>query len=159
MLLLILEDFTHTTKFIKGGIFMSGNYRCSICGKKHVKLWRPFDGTKLICARCAERKQVHDLQYVYVMKTSSDEKSTIPKKVKVSIPKWKIDENGNIPFYFDSSFGDIVHNKTNSFYVKLNNRQATLLVPAILVAEGVFLGGFISPKNELYRKWQNLPTR
>lgn len=34
------------------------NYVCSICGKRNVKLWRPYmDTTPLICAECAEKRQ------------------------------------------------------------------------------------------------------
>ena len=34
------------------------NYVCSICGKRNVKLWRPYmDNAPLICAECAEKRQ------------------------------------------------------------------------------------------------------
>ena len=34
------------------------NYVCSICGKRNVKLWRPYmDTSPLICAECAEKRQ------------------------------------------------------------------------------------------------------
>ena len=34
-------------------------YRCHICGKKGVKLWRPYgDSEPFICATCAEKRQI-----------------------------------------------------------------------------------------------------
>ena len=33
-------------------------YKCSICSRQNVKLWRPYMGTEpLICAKCAEERQ------------------------------------------------------------------------------------------------------
>lgn len=42
----------------------TANYVCSICGKRHVKLWRPYMyASPLICAECAEKRQYPNDEY------------------------------------------------------------------------------------------------
>lgn len=38
---------------------MKENYSCACCGRKNIKLWRPYGySSPLICATCAEKSKV-----------------------------------------------------------------------------------------------------
>lgn len=39
---------------------MKDTYRCAICGRSNVKLWRPYLDTKpIICTKCAEERLIY----------------------------------------------------------------------------------------------------
>ena len=77
------------------------NYVCSICGKRKVKLWRPYmDTGPLVCAECAEKRQVPQEYEEVIWKRESGDcyiGKTTGKKIPLS--KWKVDEKGCVPSY------------------------------------------------------------
>ena len=75
------------------------NYVCSVCGKRNVKLWRPFSNVApLICAECAEERQTPIMyeEVIWKKKNTGGYKVELTGK-KIKMPKWKVDENGLVP--------------------------------------------------------------
>lgn len=64
-------------------------YKCSICGRTGVRLWHTMRMENLICAVCAEQRQV-PLDYL-----------SAPDKAS-SRPRWTIADDGTIPSYTSS---------------------------------------------------------
>ena len=112
------------------------NYVCSICGKRNLKLWRPImDTDPLICAECAEKRQT-------------------PRE---SLPKWKVNKDGEVPSYDDLG-------PTDQLIVDLSDVSpsyksvSTSMVPAKPnEKEGFWAYG--SAPEEVHKWWDELPTR
>ena len=144
---------------------MSKEYSCSLCGRKHVKLWRPYmDIEPLICASCAEKLQVprtYDEQ-----EWSSDGEHFIgtPTGKKLPLPKWTVDKEGLVPSYHGPLPKECeVDNRTDQLIVNLKDVHEsyssgeTTLVPAIPDNAGTFWG-YTSVPEYAVKRWQNWPT-
>ena len=143
---------------------MKQPYKCAICGRENVKLWRPYMDTEpLVCATCAEERQT-PLEY--------EEKSWkkkggcylgTPTGKKFPAPKWKVDDRGKIPCRFEPSHnGEVL--KTDQLTVNLIDVSKsyssghTTLVPAVPNEDGEYWG-YTSVPPEYCEWWDNLPTR
>ena len=74
------------------------NYVCSICGKRNVKLWRPYMGTEpLICAECAEKRQSPREYREEVWETNKQLESCTLTITSHPLPNWKVNKKGKIP--------------------------------------------------------------
>ncbi len=144
------------------------NYRCSVCGKEHVKLWRPIgDDDPLMCAECIEKNQsaqeYEKMEWTfnsvggYYVGNSTGE--------MIQGPKWKVDENGEIPDYSRDVVSEKNRSKTKCLMVDISDispRYAfddTMMVPAIPI-DGTDLFYTLPPSdNEAFEWWCELPTR
>ena len=77
-----------------------GEYQCSICGKRNVKLWWPEELERpfFVCADCCEKLQSPCYRF---KKTGTnvhghDKFEAEPTRMQ---PEWKINGEGCIPFY------------------------------------------------------------
>lgn len=137
------------------------NYSCSICGKTNVKLWRPYGhATHLICAECAEKRQVKRTCVVYEWEQHGMVLIGTPTGETIELEEWKIDDEGNIPsqFIYDPNEKKPIE-LIEKLTVYLDNlKNSTLLVPAIKDEKGnfYFLEDVPVDKKECWRK---LPTR
>jgi len=143
---------------------MQKDYKCSICGKHHVKLWRPYMGTyPLICASCAEQRQ-SPKEY--------DEKTWIKKnKGYVGIPtgnklpleKWAINSEGLIPSYEGPGPTTLPLAMTDQLIVDLrdvsenHSSGETTIVPAVPDKNGEFWSYTSVPEKD-NKWWKELPT-
>lgn len=149
----------------QGGNIMN-NYVCSICGKKHVKLWRPYeDTTPLVCATCAEKRQSpREYDECVWKKRSPDHYIGIPTGKKICLKKWKVNKKGKIPSYHGLEPKKLPPTKTDQLIINLNDVSEayssgeTTMIPAIPDENGDFLGYTCVPK-KLRVWWEKLPTR
>lgn len=142
------------------------NYVCSICGKRNVKLWRPYMGTApLICAECAEKRQSPQ-EYEETIWKKSSEKFYTGKFTgkKLSLPKWKVNEAGKVPSYNGPGPEGMPECMTDHLLVDLSDVSTsytsgnTDLIPACPDEDGVFWG-YTSVPEENCKWWEELPTR
>ena len=68
------------------------NYVCSICGKRNVKLWRPYmDTAPLICAEYAEERQSpREYEEKVWSKVGEERFSGKLTGKRLPLPKWKV---------------------------------------------------------------------
>ena len=143
---------------------MKQPYKCAICGRENVKLWRPYMNTEpLVCATCAEERQT-PLEYEEkTWEKKGDCYFGTPTGKMIPLPKWKVDDKGKIP----SSLGpghDGQISLTTLLIVNLKDVSAscrsghTTIVPAVADEDGEFYG-YSSVPQELCEWWDNLPTR
>lgn len=142
------------------------NYVCSICGKRNVKLWRPYMGTSpLICAECAEERQTPQEYDETIWNKEADGfyTGTVTDK-KLPLPKWKVNENGKVPSYFGPGPEGAPESMTDQLIVNLADVStsyssgSTSMVPAAPDADGDFWG-YTSVPEEVCKWWEELPTR
>ncbi len=122
--------------------FFNCDYRCSICGKTDVKLWRLHLYTEpLICATCAEKRQIP------VSRTSKN---------------WLINDSGKIFLRFGPS-SENSNLMTYKLLIDLkdyfNEKESVVvdLIPAIPDNDGDFFG-YSSSTTQVPAWWENLPT-
>lgn len=142
------------------------NYMCSICGKRNVKLWRPYmDTAPLICAECAEKRQT-PCEYEETLWQKEDNgryTGTFTGK-KLPLPKWEVDENGHVPSYQGPGPDGKTRIKTDQLIVDLSDVStsyasgSTSMVVACPDENGDFWG-YTSVPEEACKWWKNLPTR
>lgn len=142
------------------------DYKCSVCGRQGVKLWRPYrDPEPLICARCAEAIQ-SERQYFETTWQEVDGKYVgIVTGNKLILRRWYVDSKGRIPSYLGPTPEGIPpHEKTDMLLVNPKgivdkyNMNEIALNPAIPNEEG----GFFNPDSvpdEAYKKWREIPTK
>lgn len=143
------------------------NYSCSLCGKTNVKLWRPYGhAVPLICAECAEKRQVKRTCVVYEWEIHGVVLIGTPTGGTIELEKWKIDDEGNIPsqFIYDPNAKkpiELIEKLTvylNDLTGNVGFQTSTLLVPAIKDEKGNF---YFSEDVPIDKKegWRKLPTR
>lgn len=139
------------------------NYVCSICGKRNVKLWRPYIGTEpLICAECAEKRQT-PREYEKISWSSAEPSRCTGEFTgkKRRLPKWKVNENGKIPTELGPGPDGKPLTMTNKLSINISDVStayspgSTLMVPAY-PDEG---GEFSSVPLGICEWWDALPTR
>ena len=138
---------------------MKKPYRCAICGREGIKLWRPYlDSEPLVCAKCAEERQAPRLsEEVEWRKEGREDVAHLTGKYYL-LPPWSVDEKGKIPSrYRFLSLTDILCvdlNGVSSIYTS----GETDMIPAIPDEEGYFWG-YTSRPEEKCKWWENLPTK
>ena len=144
---------------------MKKNYVCSICGRKNVKLWRPYiDEEPLICATCAEERQSPREYSECIWERRGGHYIGTPSGRTLLLPKWKVNEYGKIPSYFGPDHSGINKENTNQLIVNLKNVSKaypsgeTIMIPAVPNENDEFLDyNFISKDNYIW--WNALPTK
>jgi len=140
-------------------------YVCSLCGKKNVKLWRPYMCTApLICAECAEKRQsireckdgVWEKDDKYYIKRTNE-------KI-ITLPKWKINEKGKIPSPYGPGPEGLPESMTDQLTIDLSDLPNTCftnevtMVPACPTEDGSEFYGYTSVPDDVCKWWDNLPT-
>lgn len=145
----------------------TNNYKCAICGREHVKLWRPYmDTAPLICATCAEERQSPKTYSEVVWKKNKLKDSYIgtPTKKKIPLPKWIVDDNGKVPSYDGPGPDGTKEIKTDQLIIDLSNEyesyssKNTTMIPAVPYENNNFWG-YTSVPEDLCEWWRTLPTR
>ena len=141
---------------------MSKDYKCTVCGKSGVKLWRPYMRTEpLVCAECAEKRQ-SQMEYDEVI-WKEEGKSYVGKPTgrKMPLEKWKVNEKGKIPNYNGPGPEGIEMEMTDQLIVDLKDygfsSGETTIVSAIPSEEGFW--GYTSVPQDKVEWWEKLPTR
>lgn len=140
------------------------NYVCSICGKQHVKLWRPYQGEKpLVCAECAEKLQSPQEYAEKTWKEASYGYIGIPTGKELPLPKWTVNNDGKIP-----SGGPRPENMpvilTDQLIIDLSHISQdytsgeTTIIPAVPHPIKGFWAYTAVPEKDC-KWWENLPTR
>ena len=146
---------------------MTEQYECAICGRKHVKLWRPYMDTEpLICAICAEERQSPQEYNECTWKQEGDLYVGIPTGKKISLPKWTVDDKGQVPSYDGPRPEGIPNEKTDQLIVDLKDVSEayssgeTTMIPAVPKedSDGGFWG-YTSVPEENCKWWEELPTK
>lgn len=141
-------------------------YRCHICGRKGVKLWRPKgDSEPFICANCAEKRQLRMTYNKRVWLKNSDGTFDGVNIFKwIPLPPWNVNAEGLVPSY-DGPGPDGIHEPSTEkliiFLEKgLSERQygKVELLPAIPHKNGGVWTYAATPE-ECMTWWRNLPTR
>lgn len=144
---------------------MKIEYVCSICGKKNVKLWRPYgDSAPLICAECAEKRQT-PMEYNKVIWRKEDGiyRGEITDE-KIPLPKWKVNEKGKVPSYDGPGPEGQPCCMTDQLIVDLSDVSkayssgSTTMIPACPDEEGDFWCYTVVPE-DVCKWWDELPTR
>lgn len=143
----------------------NNNCVCSICGRKGVKLWRPYMSTRpLICAECAEKRQVpRECDKVIWRKENGQHVGKVTDE-KISLPKWKVDKKGKIPSAFGPGPKGEPESMTDQLLIDLSrdfksySSGRTSMVPACPDEDGDFWG-YTSVPDEVCKWWSELPTR
>lgn len=139
---------------------MYENYFCSICGKHHVKLWRPYGYAKpLICATCAEQLQT-PLEYDEVTwnKTGPNEYHGKCTGKKLPFPRWTVKDNGTIPSSYPGPKGASTI-MTDQLIIQLKIQSGpTDMIPAIPDEYENYWSYHAVPE-EKCMWWESLPTR
>ena len=140
------------------------NYVCSICGKRNVKLWRPYMGTEpLICAECAEKRQSPREYREEVWKTNKQLESCTLTITSHPLPNWKVNKKGKIP----TAVGPVSDGRplpmTYKLLVDLSDVSTaypgeTSMIPACPDENGLFWG-YTSVPEENSKWWEKLPSR
>lgn len=141
------------------------NYVCAICGKEHVKLWRPYMDTEpLICATCAEERQSPIEYDEFTWKKRPDRYVGLPTGKKLPLAKWQVNEKGKVPSWNGPGPEDLPMPMTCQLIVNLKDVSKsytsghTTMVPAIPNEDGNFWG-YTSVPEEGVKWWEELPTR
>lgn len=143
------------------------NYKCSICNRQNVKLWRPyFDKGPLICAVCAERNQAQvDYDEVAWREDTNGEYIGDFTDRKLPLPRWTIDSNGKIPSLLGPGPKGAPEKRTDKLIVDLSKNfseyqsdKPTTMVPACQDEDGEFWSYSHIP-DKTYKEWEALPTR
>ena len=147
-------------------IIKTDDYICYFCGKQNVKLWRPHMETfPLICAECAENRQT-PCEYEEVVWKKEGNGRYIGEFTgrRIPIPKWKVDENGEIPSYDGPGPEGEPMQMTDQPIVDLSDVLNTYLsnsssmIPAFPDGNGNYLD-YKSVPEELFKWWRKLPTK
>ena len=136
--------------------------KCTICGKEHVKLWHPFvDTVPLLCASCAEERQVPRKCDECVWEEKTGFYVGNPTGKKLPLPKWTVDEKGKIPSHDGPGPDGSPFSMTDLLLVDLKDvadYSEMTLVPAVPNENGIFIR-YPSEAKERYEWWESLPTR
>lgn len=142
------------------------SYACSICGKEHVKLWRPYGGTEpLICATCAEERQTPQeyRECIWGKLPDGNYKGTFTGNM-IPMERWKVNEDGQIPSCSGPGPDGKTFQMTDQLKVNLKDVSKiyksghTNMIPAVPDAGGDFWCYSAVP-DKFCKWWYNLPTR
>lgn len=144
---------------------MCKEYKCSICGKLGVKLWRPYGGCELlVCAECAEKRQ-SPIEYDEVTWKKEGEKYIgEPTGRKLLLENWKVNEKGKVQNYDGPGPEGIQREMTYQLIVNFKKygyaSGKTTLIPAIPYenCDDEFWKYGATPQEKV-EWWENLPTR
>lgn len=141
------------------------NYFCTICGRKNVKLWRPYkDVTPLICAECAEKRQVKIEYDEQIYEKKNGNYIGKPTGKKITLKKWKVDKKGNVPSYDGPGPIESDISVTNQLIIDISDvsdnysSKNTTMIPAYPDENCKFYGYSSCPEN-IQAWWEELPTR
>ena len=123
-------------------------YKCFLCGRTGVKLWHTGYMENLLCAACAEERQV-PLDYLM-------EPDKAPKR-----PRWRVSDDGTIPSYSsqDPDARDYILVVNISDVSDYGKSGHTNVFPATDIDER---GEFCFPNRDVpdgYDRWLSLPVR
>lgn len=147
---------------------MKIEYVCSICGKKNVKLWRPYgDSAPLICAGCAEKRQSPRKYMEKVWSKVGEERfSGEYTGRELPLPKWEVNEKGKIPTNMGPApEGMTMIPMTDQLSVDLSDVSkaypsgSTTMIPACLTAEEDNFWCYTVVPEDVCKWWEELPTR
>ena len=141
------------------------NYACSVCGKEHVKLWRPYMNTEpLICATCAEERQSPRTYFECNWgKQGNTYIGTLTSK-KLPLPKWQVNEDGLVPSHHGPGPDGLPMQMTDQLIVDLTDVSKsfssgeTTMIPAVPDENGDFWG-YTSTPHDCRILWEKLPTK
>lgn len=137
-------------------------YECSICGRKHVKLWRPYVGAEpLICASCAEKRQVPREYDECVWEEKIGFYIGKPTGKKLPLPMWTVNENGEIPSHHGPRPDGTPMYMTDQLLLNTKDLlpyDDMIFWPAIPNKDGIFIR-YPSKEEKYYKWWESLPTR
>ena len=140
-------------------------YKCSVCGKNGIKLWRPYgDINPLICATCAEKRQSKRMYQVLKWEKSTEGFLGTPTGEKKKTPKWKVDDLGRVPANYGPGPDGKWNVMTDQLSVNLKSVSEnyasgeTTMIPAVPIEEGKYWSYTAVPKKDC-EWWDNLPTR
>lgn len=141
------------------------SYACTICRKKHVKLWRPYMNSEpLICATCAEERQSPREYEEHEFEKKSDHYVGTPTGKKLSLEKWEVDEKGKIPSCWGPGPEGLTMEMTDQLIVNLKDvtksysSGQTTMIPAIPNGNGAFWAYTAVPEKSI-KWWEQLPTK
>ena len=145
---------------------MKDNYSCSYCGRKNVKLWRPYGySSPLICATCAEKKQSVRKCKEVVWKNDGDRLTGKDTGKIITLPKWEVDRDGLIPANIDLGPDGMPVLYTDQLVVNLQDvsdeytsNSHTSVIPAVPDEDGNFWCYTTVPEDKV-AWWKNLPTK
>ena len=146
---------------------MKIEYVCSICGKKNVKLWRPYgDSAPLICAECAEKRQTpREYRETIWTKVGEDHFSGEFTDKKFPLPKWKVNEEGKIPTDIGPVLEEMKIPMTDQLIVDISDVSkayssgSTTMIPARLTDEEDNFWCYTVVPEDVCKWWDELPTR
>lgn len=140
-------------------------YQCSICKRQNVKLWRPYMGNEpLVCAICAEERQIPHEYDECVWKKEDDVYVGKPTGRKLPLPRWEVNEEGKIPSIDGPGPEGLPMSMTDQLIVNLEDVSPsyssghTNLIPAVPDEDGIFWG-YTSVPEDRCKWWNELPTR
>lgn len=141
---------------------MKKAYECFFCGRKDVKLWRPYGNDEpLICANCAEGHQSPRKDDECIWEKHDGYYRGKPTGRKLPLPKWEVNEKGCIPAYGPQPEGLPIP-MTEQLLIDLDcdlmKGKEITVVPAVPNEEGLFWGYTAVPK-EGCEWWEKLPTK
>ena len=120
--------------------------------------------TPLICAKCAEERQIF-IEYAEInWEKRGDMYIGKPTGKKLPLPKWKVDDNGRVPSYEGPGHEDWPMRMTNHLLIDLRDVSKeysygeTDMIPAIPAKNGEFWS-YESCPEVAYIRWENLPTK
>lgn len=145
---------------------MKFNYSCACCGRKNVKLWRPYGySSPLICAACAEKKQSVRKCKEVVWKKDGDRLNGEHTGKIITLPKWEVDRDGLIPANIDLGPDGMPVLYTDQLVVNLQDvsdeytsNSHTSVIPAVPDEDGNFWCYTTVPEDKV-AWWKNLPTK
>lgn len=130
-------------------------YVCSFCGKKNVKLWRPYNCCNpLICASCAEERQNPRKYNELTWDKTPDGYIGKPTRRKLPMGKWVVNEKGQIPSWVH---GLGPNGKPYVFTDQLDVEGYGSMMPAVPDKDGSFWEYTFVPE-ERAKWWEDLPT-
>ena len=140
------------------------NYKCAICGKKNVKLWRPdTGGGPLVCADCAEKLQSPQEYEEYSWKETEDGYVGKPTGRTFPMEKWSVNEKGKIPCALHGKDYNGNFLETDMLIIDLTSvsdsySATTCMIPAVPATERAFWAYSAVPKERVIW-WEALPTK
>lgn len=142
------------------------DYKCYICGKKGVKLWRPYgDSDPFICAQCAEKRQIKMQYNKRIWSKNPDGTVEGVRTFRwMPLPIWTVNEDGLVPSYEgpNQNGENIPSTPRLIIYLErgISERHSgkTELLPAIPHKNGG-VWTYVAAPEECLLWWRNLPTR
>ena len=129
------------------------DYRCSFCKAEGVKLWS-FEGnsrTFLICASCAERRQVRQFYHKHTwIKKGKHTYWGIPSVRKFTMPRWEVNRKGKIPT--NAGFGPDGEPFSYTCVLSIDVRDVCNELTEVEAFPEI-------PEDKTTQDWINLPTR